>query len=166
MLRKLTLLAVVAGALAGAAVAANPMMNMMGMGPTHNIIRPAFFGYYDGHKDTYLNLDVSSKAQATEMHVNFSSVLGKVPMSRTEEIYLVTGKAARGQLAVFSSEPGEQTYTPIWHEVLVTFKPSATPVLLVKDDQIKDLAKKGVLSTRHTGIILNCPIVKVGHGGS
>ena len=74
------------------------------------------------------------------------------------------GRAARGQLAVFSSEPGEPTYTPLWHEVYVAFKPGVTPVLLVKDDQISDLAKKGMLSTRDTGIMLNCPIIKVGHG--
>jgi hypothetical protein len=170
MFRKLTVAALVAAALSGSAVAAlagrsaNPMMGMGGMGATHNVLRPAFFGYYDGHKDTYLNLDVSSKSEATQFHINFSRALGKV--KNAEEIYLVTGKAAPGQIAVFSSEPGEPTYTPLWHEVFVTFKPGATPVLLVKDDQIDDLAKKGVLSTRDTGIVLNCPIIKVGHGGS
>lgn len=171
MLRKLALalllpaiLVCAATALAGRAE--NPMMGMGGMGEPHNILRPAFFGYYDGHKDTYLNLDVSSKSQAKEFHVNFSAKLGKVPIGDAEEIYVVNGKAAAGQLAVFSSEPGEPTYTPIWHEVSVTFKPGVTPVLLVKDDQIEELAKKNMLSTRDTRIILNCPIVKVGHGGA
>jgi hypothetical protein len=34
------------------------------MGPQTKITRPALHGYYDGHKDTYLNTDVSSKAEA------------------------------------------------------------------------------------------------------
>ena len=37
------------------------------MGPQTKITRPAFQGYYDGHKDTYLNTDVSSKAEAKMM---------------------------------------------------------------------------------------------------
>jgi hypothetical protein len=40
------------------------------MGPTITIMRPAFHGYYDGHKGTYLNTDVSNKAQANAMHIN------------------------------------------------------------------------------------------------
>jgi hypothetical protein len=168
--RKLTMIAAVALAALAASITAFAATRDYGggssMGMTHNIVRPAFFGYYDGHKDTYLNTDVSDKAQAAAMHINYSTALGKIPMSHTEEIYLVEGKAAAGQLAVFSSEPGEATYTPIWHEVVVKWKASATPVLLVKDDQIDDLAKKGMLTARDSKIILNCPIVKVGKGGS
>ena len=41
------------------------------MGKPSRIARPAFRGFYDGHKDTYLNTDVSSKAEAKAMHVNF-----------------------------------------------------------------------------------------------
>ena len=35
------------------------------------------------------------------------------------------------------------------------------PVLLLKDDQINALAGKGELTAVPTGIVLNCPIVKV-----
>ena len=44
----------------------------MGMGTPAMISRKAFEGYYDGHKDTYLNTDVSDKAQARAMHVNYA----------------------------------------------------------------------------------------------
>ena len=58
--------------------------------------------------------------------------------------------AAKGQLSVFGSEPGESDYNPLWEEFFVTWKPGVTPVLLVKDDQVKSLAKStftpGVLS--------------------
>jgi hypothetical protein len=134
-------------------------MGMGSMGLSGSIKRPALHGFYDGHKDTFLNTDVSDKTQAAEMHVNYSKVLKAVPMSATSEIYLVQGKAAPGQIPVFGSEPGETSYTPLWHEMLVTWKAGVKPVLLVKDDQINALAHKGKLTLRMTHVILNCPIV-------
>jgi hypothetical protein len=134
------------------------------MGPTTTVKRPAFHGYYDGHKDTYLNTDVSNKAQAKAMHINYAPVLKSVPLASAPEIYLVEGKAAAGQLAVFGSEPGEKTYSPVWKETILTWKASATPVLIKSDTQIDQLEKKGGLTERSTSIRLNCPIIKVGNG--
>jgi hypothetical protein len=138
----------------------------MGMGLPTTISRKAFQGYYDGHKDTYLNTDVSDKGEAAAMHVNYAPLLKTVPLASAPEIYLVQGKAARGQLAVFGSESGEPTYSPIWKETMLTWKASATPVLITSDTQIDKLENKGVLSERGTSIRLNCPIVKVGHASS
>jgi hypothetical protein len=132
------------------------------MGPPSMISRAAFKGYYDGHKDTYLNTDVSDKADAAAMHINYAPVLTTVPLKSAPEIYLVQGKAARGQLAVFGSEPGEASYSPVWKETILTWKASATQVLITSDTQIDRLEKKGVLSERATSTRLNCPIVKVG----
>src|SRR6476646_1571100 len=80
------------------------------MGKMTSIKRPAFHGYYDGHKDTYLNTDVSDKTEAAAMHINYAPVLKTVPLASAPEIYLVQGKSATGQLAVFGSEPGEASY--------------------------------------------------------
>lgn len=132
------------------------------MGPPSSISRKAFEGYYDGHKDTYLNTDVSDKAEAVAMHINYAPELKKVPLTSLPEIYLVQGRAASGQLAVFGSEPGEPSYSPIWKETILTWRPSATPALITSDTQVDRLEKKGVLSERGTSIRLNCPIVKVG----
>ncbi len=160
MSRTAWLLVALAAALAAtvAAVAGTPGPRM---GPASSIRHVSFLGYYDGHKDTYLNLDVSDKAQAAAMHVNYSAKLG-ASVKTSEEIYLVQGLAAVGQLAVFSSEPGEKTYTPLWHEEIITWKSGVTPQLLVKDDQITELEKKGDITVRETKTVLNCPIVKVG----
>jgi len=147
-------LALAAGALALA------RDNSMGMGPSAKVLRPAFHGYYDGHKDTYLSTDVSSKAQATMMHVNFSAALGKT--KGNPEIYLVEGRAATGQLAVFGSEPGETNYSPIWDETLLHWKAGATPVLLKSDTQINKVEKTGDLTESDPHVVLNCPIIKVG----
>jgi hypothetical protein len=87
-----------------------------------------------------------------------------VPLSSAPEIYLVEGKAAAGQLAVFGSQLGEKTYSPIWKETILTWKASAKPVLITSDTQINELEKKGGLTERATTTRLNCPIIGVGKG--
>jgi hypothetical protein len=150
-------------ALAAAAGAyASHMTSGPRMGPQTSVKRPAFHGYYDGHKDTYLSTDVSDKAEATMMHVNYARVLKSVPLSSAPEIYLVQGKAAGGQLAVFGSEPGESSYSPVWKETILTWKASATPTWITSDTQVDKLEKQGTLTERATSIRLNCPIIKVG----
>jgi hypothetical protein len=57
------------------------------------------------------------------MHVNYSARLASI--KSLPEIYLVEGKAAPGQLAVFGSEPGEKTYSPLWAETILTWKVKA-----------------------------------------
>jgi hypothetical protein len=133
------------------------------MGRSTRILRPAFHGYYDGHKDTYLNTDVSSKAEAAMMHVNYSATIGAV--KGLPEIYLVEGRAAPRQLAVFGSEPGEPDYSPLWAETILTWKAGAKPVLITSDTQIDQIEKTGTLSERDAHVVLNCPIIKVGKGG-
>ena len=83
-------------------------------------------------------------------------------MNSAPEIYLVEGKAAAGQLAVFGSEPGEKDYSPIWKETILTWKSSAKPVLIKSDTQVDKLEKQGGLTERSTSTRLNCPIIKVG----
>jgi hypothetical protein len=146
----------VAGAVAVTAYAAGGPM----MGPTTHISRPAFHGYYDGHKVTYLNTDVSNKADAAAMHINYSARIGKV--KGLPEIYLVEGRAASGQLAIFGSEPGETNYSPLWSETILTWKPSAKPVLITSDTQINKIEKGGTLTERDAHVVLNCPIIKAG----
>jgi hypothetical protein len=167
MLRKSLLFVSIGLALLGPATAAYATSTTSGlkMGPPIKTSRNAFQGYYDGHKDTYLNTDVSDAAQAAAMHINYAPVLKAVPLASAPEIYLVQGKATHGQLAIFASEPGEGSYLPIWKETILTWKASATPVLITSDTQVDRLEKKGVLSERATSIRLNCPIVRVGKAG-
>jgi len=79
--------------------------------------------------------------------------------------YFVRGRAAKGQLTVFGSEPGESDYNPLWEEVWVTWKSGVKPVILGRDDQINSLAKKGKLRMKDAHIVLNAPILKVGKSG-
>lgn len=131
------------------------------MGPAHRVSITSFQGYYDGHKDTFLGTDVSNRAAAKADHINFSAKLA-ASAKTSEEIYMFTGRTAAGQLPVFSSEPGEKTYTPLWREEIVTWKAGITPQLVDQDTKIDVLKKKGMVTVRETGTILNCPIIKVG----
>ena len=143
-------------AAAGAYATGGPMM----MGSSHTISQPAFTGFYDGHHVTYLSTDISSKAEAKMMHINFSASIGKV--KGLPEIYLVEGRSAAGQLAVFGSEPGEPDYSPLWDEVILTWKPGVKPTLITVDDDVDKLVKQGMLQEHETGAVLNCPVIKVG----
>jgi hypothetical protein len=149
--------ALVAAVVAATAYAASgPLL----LGPASHTQQLTYKGYYDGHLDNYLITDVSSKAQATALHVNFSAPLAKVLGAPAQ--YFVRGKAASGQLTVFGSEPGEKDYNPLWEEFFVTWKPGVKAVLLVRDDQIKSLAKVHKLTLSDAHIVLNAPITKTG----
>jgi hypothetical protein len=147
----------------GAVAAAASATGRLVVGPVTHTAQPTYVGFYDGHKDTYLITDVSNKAQAAMFHANYSAEIGKVKGAPDQ--YFVLGRAAKGQLSVFGSEPGEANYNPLWDEVFVTWKAGETPVLLVKDDQIDSLVKAGKLIKNEPHIVLNAPITKVGKGG-
>jgi hypothetical protein len=51
-------------------------------------------------------------------------------------------------------------------EEIVTWKAGTTPVLVVRDEQVNDLKKKGMVTVRETSTVLNCPIINVGKAGS
>lgn len=130
------------------------------LGPASTAKTRDFKGYYDGHKDTFLVTDVSNKTQATALKANYSAAIGRVKGAPAQ--YFVHGTAAKGQLSVFGSEPGESDYNPLWEEFFVTWKAGVKPVLLVKDDQIKSLAKAKKVTLKDAHIVLNAPITKVG----
>ena len=88
----------------------------LSLGPAVKTKTATYFGYYDGHKDAYLVTDVSSKAQAKAMHINYSAPLATIKAAPPQ--YFIQGKAAAGQIAVFGSEPGESDYNPLWEELI------------------------------------------------
>jgi hypothetical protein len=83
-------------------------------------------------------------------------------MKGLPEIYLVQGRSAKGQLAVFGSEPGEPSYSPLWDETILTWKSGSKPVLIKSDTQVNKLEKTSGLTERPGKVVLNCPIVKIG----
>ena len=144
-------------AVTAAAASATPLPNL---GSAVKGTQLVYKGYYDHHIDTYLLTDVSDKAQATGMRINFSAALATVKGLPLQ--YFVRGRAAPGQITIFGSEPGKPDYNPLWEEEFVTWKPGVTPVLLGRDDQINALAKAGKLTVTDEHIVLNAPILTVG----
>src|SRR5437870_4127977 len=82
-----------------------------------------------------------SEAAAAAMHIDYSARIGLV--KGLPEIYLVAGRSAAGQLAIFGSQPGEPTYSPLWDETILTWKAGAKPVLITSDTQINKIEKTG-----------------------
>ena len=160
MKRKLTFALIAGCGVLGGAVSALAAGGALPLGPAARAQDTVYKAYYDGHKDSFLVTDVSSKTQATALHINYSAELAA--SKGLPEQYFVKGRAAAGQISVFGSEPGETNYNPLWEEFFVTWKAGVTPVLLVKDDQIKSLSKAGKLTIRDAHIVLNAPVTKVG----
>jgi hypothetical protein len=146
-------------AAATAAIALASGNGLPNIGSPKKTAEPVYRGFYDHHVDKYMLTDVSNKAQAKAMHINYSAAL-KASKGLPLE-YFVKGRAAKGQLTVFGSEPGESSYNPLWEEVWVTWKASATPVVLSQDDQINTLASQGELTMKDAHIVLNAPILSV-----
>jgi hypothetical protein len=145
------------------AVAAASTGGLPNIGTPAMKAQPVYKGFYDHHIDTYLITDVSSKSQAKTLHVNYSKELKSV--KGLPEQYFVVGRAAKGQLTIFGSQPGEADYNPLWEEVFVHFKKGVKPVLVGQDTQIDALEKKGKMAETDMHIVLNAPILKVGKGG-
>ncbi len=156
MTRRIALTAAALFALAATAYAAG---SSLPLGPSTTAQEKVFRGFYDGHHDVYLVTDVSNKAQAKALGINYSAELATVKGAPAQ--YFIEGRAVAGQLAVFGSEPGEADYNPLWEEKIVTWKAGVKPVLLVRDDQIKGLAAKHKLTIRDAHIVLNAPITKI-----
>jgi hypothetical protein len=161
--RRIALFGLVIFVASVAAAAASTSGGLPNIGTPSQKAQPVFKGYYDHHIDTYLITDVSSKAQAKAMHINYSAELKAV--KGLPEQYFVKGRAAKGQLTIFGSQPGEADYNPLWKEVWLTWKKGVKPVLIGQDDQIDALEKKGKLTEKDAHIVLNAPILKVGKGG-
>ena len=148
---------------ATAAMAAASTGGLPNIGTPSMKAQPVYKGFYDHHIDTYLITDVSSKSQAKAMHVNYSRELKG--LKGLPEQYFVRGRAAKGQLTIFGSQPGEADYNPLWEEVYVHFKKGVKPVLVGQNDQIDALEKKGKMAEEDMHIVLNAPILKVGKSG-
>ena len=147
---------------ATAGVAAAASGGLPNIGKPSMQTQPVYKGFYDHHIDTYLITDVSSKSQAKAMHVNYSAELKGV--KGPPEQYFVRGRAAKGQLTVFGSQPGESDYNPLWEEVWLFWKKGVKPVVIGQDDQIDALEKQGKLTEKDAHIVINGPILHVGKG--
>jgi hypothetical protein len=119
------------------------------------------FSYYDSHFDAYIETDISNQKLATKEGINFSAVMAEEKAHTLPAQFEVRGPAADGQLTVFGSEPGEDSYTPFWDLVYIRWMPGVTPVLITVDDQVDELEADGMITVKRTPIVTNAPIIGV-----
>ena len=118
-----------------------------------------FKTFYDGHRDGMLATDVSTRPQAVREGINFAANLATLNPVGFSEIYIVRGTAAAGQKQILGSEPGENTYSPLWLETNIRWRTGVTPITIKSDTQIDALIAKGKVTEHGTSIVLNCPVV-------
>jgi hypothetical protein len=157
------LLAPALGARAALTAVRPQAMNRSGMGPMGRHSMTTWTGYYDGHTVLYLSTDTSSKAEAMRDHINYAPGLAKV-LSSTANMYIITNGAYASRGPAFGTEPGESDYTPLWQEVLVTWKNAGKATFLGSDNDVLAAQKAGKVTLKMTGTVLNCPVIKVMKG--
>lgn len=135
---------------------------------------PVLPGWYDGEQVYYLVTDVSDEQMAAMMSANFVPRLanalpeqpGPHPLATYDRVYKFSGET---QATVLPSIPiplgaGNQdiAYSPLWHVYEVSWL-SATPgAPLLSADAVLQAQERGLVSVKPTGIIVNCPVVRVG----
>ncbi len=123
---------------------------------------PVLMSFYDDHQDAIVITDSSSRSEAKAMDINYAPGLAALKPKLFPAIFWVQGPAADGQLPVLGSEPGEDTYSPIWREVTVTWNSGVTPVLLTSDTQIDAAEAAGDVTVTKTKILQNEPVIASG----
>ena len=58
------------------------------IGVSHSLASHAWLAYYDAHKDSYINTDVSNKSQATSLGINYAPILAH-SLGATSPMYFV-----------------------------------------------------------------------------
>ena len=155
-------LTVFATVLAGCAISALPN--------GASISLPVRLAWFEGHEVRYVTTDVSDSAVATDQGANFVPRLGRaatVPsnFSLTERVYKLSNFDQR---TVFQSAPNpvggsnaDQSYSPLWRMVLVTWKQPSQARELRSEEAILAAQESGQVSLQVTQIVLNCPILGV-----
>jgi plastocyanin len=147
------------GNMTGGAMGSMPVA-MGSLGPMSMRSMPVWTGFYDFHRVLYTWTDSSNKAEAMSAHINYAPGLAKALRDAVPMYIVMNGKfASRGP--VFATWPGDAAYIPLWQEVFVTWKKPGQAVFLGRDDQINDLAKKGLLTLKMTKTVVNSSIIKV-----
>jgi hypothetical protein len=144
---------------------AQQMGGMFNRNPT-----PPVRGLYKGQGVVFIHTEASDpQVAATLTRMMGAKVftvpsLAKVPKDLLASVYVFTngikGEGPFGfQLDVFDSVPGQRGYTPLRAVTLVTWKQGITPRLLGSVEEILAAARKGQVSLRRLGTVVNMPIV-------
>lgn len=133
-------------------------------------LTPTVKGLYKGREVLFIHTEASDPQVAgmlTQMmgpKVLTVPGLGKIPQDLLADVYVFTngvkGEGPFGfQVDVFDSVPGQSRYTPLRSIVLVTWRDGTKPRLLRSVDEIQAVIRKGEVTARRPGVVVNMPIL-------
>lgn len=133
-------------------------------------LTPPVEGLYKGKKVLFIHTEASDPqvaAMLTQMmgpKVLVVPSLAKIPQDLLGDVYVFTngvkGSGPFGfQVDVFDAVPGDARYTPLRRVNLVTWKDGARPGVLDSVEQILAAARKGELTVRRSGVVVNMPMI-------
>lgn len=142
---------------------------MMAVADT-STLAPAVTGYYRGGEVTFIHTEASDPdvaAMLTKMmgpRVQLVPALSSVPVMSAGDVYVftngVTGSGPFGfQSDVFNSVPGDMEYSPLRQLNLATWATTATPRVLRSVEEVREAERRGELSVRQPGVVVNMPIL-------
>jgi hypothetical protein len=134
-------------------------------------------GYANGHEVFYISTEASDRDLAALMtnwtgaRVVYAPSLANTPPAALANIYAfkngIEGSGPLGfQPNVADSEPGNATYSPLWRIILVQWKEGISPTELKSEREIIAALQEGRLTIEPTKMVVNCPFIQWGGGGS
>ena len=140
---------------------------------------PAVLGWFNGQPLRYVTTDVSDAGMARAMGVNFvprlAEALAEVGAPRgarsaVDKVYMFP-PGSQGN--VFPSAPvptgpgnADRAYSPLWVVVQVAWREGRSPRPLHSEEQVLAAADAGLIALTPTRIVVNCPVVLTGQGGT
>lgn len=119
-------------------------------------------GAFDGKDVYFVRTDTSDKNFAAAEELVYVPRLATLTGDGLSGAAYVVEGAAADQPVVFSSEPGQDDYTPAW--TLHRVKWSGTPRILRSESEVLSAKAAGELSIERTDIVINAGIVKWSNG--
>jgi hypothetical protein len=138
--------------------------------PSARDLVPPVKGLYRGKEVLFIHTEASDR-QVAEMltmmmgpRVLLVASLAKVPQDLLADVYVFTGGVKGGgpfgfQADVFSSVPGHPRYTPLRAVTLVGWKDRVEARTLGSVEEIQEAARKGEVTLKRPGVVVNMPIL-------
>ena len=134
-------------------------------------LTPPVKGLYRGKEVQFIHTEASDSQVASMLtrmmgpKVLVVPSLARIPKSLLADVYVFTngvkGDGPFGFLVdVFSSIPGRAAYTPLRAVTLVTWKDDAKPRMLGSVEDIQAAVRKGEVTFKRPGAVVNMPMLK------
>lgn len=104
--------------------------------------QPETLGFQNGESVAYLDL----------------GAIKLKPGNAIEPLYAVTN-GGEGQRNIIDTVPGDESYTPLWGVMMVTWNEGVTPRVLTSAADVSAALAAGEVKVQETDIVVNCPVV-------